>query len=208
MSLYVVNWMWMKFLIIWRFFRLFSVIDGIDTHENMPRCISMISHPSVLWRSWHASFNQWTVRYIYIPLGGRRFQWATAWLIFFYVAMWHDIDIRWLAWGVFNCAVLFLEVGIRGWTRKTPRLARARESWYWRHVEAFGSVLSIIMLIAANLSVSHGFDYTPVLVRRFLFQPDSWKAVLVVVVSCFAGAHVQKEIRAEEARRTGHSKRF
>jgi len=206
MALYMMNWMWFKFLIIWRFFRLFSVLDGINTIENMPRCISMISHPSVMWRSWHASFNNWTVRYIYMPLGGRRYQWLTAWVIFFYVAMWHDIDIRWFAWGILNCAGLFVEIAIRKWLGESPRFARARETWYWRHLKALGSVFSVYLLIVANLAISHGFDYTPILVRRFLLQESSWKAVLCSFVSLFAAAQVQMEIRAEEVRRN-HAKR-
>jgi len=24
------------------------------------------------WRSWHASYNRWLVRYVYVPLGGNR----------------------------------------------------------------------------------------------------------------------------------------
>lgn len=207
LALYMMNWMWMKFLIIWRFFRLFSVLDGIDTHENMPRCISMISRPSVMWRSWHSSFNHWTVRYIYVPLGGRRWQWITAWLIFIYIAMWHDIEVRWLAWAVINCAGLFIEVAISTSLGKSPRFAWLREAWYWRHMQAFGSAVSIYLLIVANLAISHGFDHTPALVRRVLWAPGALKASVIILICVFAAGHVQMEIRADEARRN-HSKRY
>jgi D-alanyl-lipoteichoic acid acyltransferase DltB (MBOAT superfamily) len=29
--------LWLKFFIIWRFFRLWAVLDGVDTPENMTR---------------------------------------------------------------------------------------------------------------------------------------------------------------------------
>ncbi|GFP80406.1 putative membrane-bound o-acyltransferase c24h6.01c [Phtheirospermum japonicum] len=41
----VLNFMWLKFLLIWRYFRFWSLINGIMAPENMPR-------------------------YVYIPLGG------------------------------------------------------------------------------------------------------------------------------------------
>jgi D-alanyl-lipoteichoic acid acyltransferase DltB (MBOAT superfamily) len=207
MALYMMNWMWMKFLIIWRFFRLFAVLDGIDSHENMPRCISMISRPSVMWRSWHASFNVWAVRYLYVPLGGRRWQWLTAWLIFIYIAMWHDIEVRWLAWAVINCAGLFIEGAITTTVGKSPRFEWLRAAWYYRHLQALGSAVSIYLLIVANLAISHGFEHTPALVRLFLFAPGALKAFAITFSVLFAAGHLQMEIRAEEARHN-HAKRY
>ena len=32
--------MWIKFLLIWRFFRLWALADGIEPPENMLRCMS------------------------------------------------------------------------------------------------------------------------------------------------------------------------
>ena len=67
---YTLNGMWLKFLVIWRFFRLFALLDGVEPVENMLRCVD--DHHSVqeFWRYWHRSFNRWLLRYIYIPLGG------------------------------------------------------------------------------------------------------------------------------------------
>ena len=31
--------MWLKFLIIWRFARLWALCDGIEVVENMQRCV-------------------------------------------------------------------------------------------------------------------------------------------------------------------------
>ena len=61
---------WLKLLLPWRFFRLWSLIDGIDPPENVVRCMSDNYSTFAFWRGWHRSFGRWTVRYIYIPLGG------------------------------------------------------------------------------------------------------------------------------------------
>lgn len=44
------------------------------------------------WRGWHASFNRWLVRYLYIPLGGSRRRALAIWPAFFFVALWHDLE--------------------------------------------------------------------------------------------------------------------
>ncbi|KAF9929630.1 glycerol transporter, partial [Linnemannia zychae] len=90
---------WLKLLIIWRFFRLWALLDGIDAPDNMIRCV--INNYSALgfWRSWHKSFNLWIIRYIYVPLGGTRYAMYNIWVVFTFVAVWHDINLKLLAWG-------------------------------------------------------------------------------------------------------------
>jgi hypothetical protein len=36
------------------------------------------------------------------------------WLIFVFVALWHELSLQWLAWGVFNAAFLSIEVVVMG----------------------------------------------------------------------------------------------
>lgn len=55
-----------KLLIIWRFFRLWAMMDGVETCENMTRCMSNNYSPMEFWRNWHRSYNRWLIRYIYI----------------------------------------------------------------------------------------------------------------------------------------------
>jgi len=90
---------WLKLLIIWRFFRLWAMLDGIEAPENMIRCV--INNYSALgfWRSWHRSFNLWIIRYIYIPLGGSHRTMYNILIVFTFVAVWHDIQLKLLAWG-------------------------------------------------------------------------------------------------------------
>jgi protein-cysteine N-palmitoyltransferase HHAT len=58
---------WLKLLIIWRFFRylltetrLWGLADGIETCENMTRCMSNNYSPMQFWRNWHRSYNRYS----------------------------------------------------------------------------------------------------------------------------------------------------
>lgn len=51
-----------QLLVMWRFFRLWAMADGIETTENMTRCMSNNYSVMGFWRSWHRSYNRWLVR--------------------------------------------------------------------------------------------------------------------------------------------------
>ncbi len=89
---------WLKLMILWRFFRLWAMMDGIETEENMTRCMSNNYSAMEFWKHWHKSFNKWTVRYLYIPLGGSKTYMWNIWIIFTFVAIWHDIELKLLIW--------------------------------------------------------------------------------------------------------------
>ncbi|KAL0335361.1 UNVERIFIED_CONTAM: Flap endonuclease 1 [Sesamum radiatum] len=88
----VLNFMWLKFFLIWRYFRFWSLINGIVPPENMPRCLNNCCNLESFWKNWHASFNKWLVRYVYIPLGGSQKKVLNVWVIFTFVAVWHDLE--------------------------------------------------------------------------------------------------------------------
>lgn len=105
-----------QLLLPWRFFRLWSLLDGCDPPENMVRCMSDNFSTQGFWRSWHRSFNLWIVRcartgatfvgmlnrsrrYIYIPIGGSQRVVLATLLVFTFVALWHDLSLRLLTWG-------------------------------------------------------------------------------------------------------------
>jgi D-alanyl-lipoteichoic acid acyltransferase DltB (MBOAT superfamily) len=90
---------WLKLLLIWRFFRLWALADGIEAPENMIRCVTNNYSALGFWRSWHRSFNLWLIRYVYVPLGGAKTAMYNIWIVFTFVAIWHDIQLRLLAWG-------------------------------------------------------------------------------------------------------------
>jgi protein-cysteine N-palmitoyltransferase HHAT len=76
------------------------------------------------WKNWHASYNQWLVRYMYIPLGGSRWRALNVWPIFTFVAVWHDLDIKLLGWAWLMCFFTVPEL-----VKITTRLATAQLCW-------------------------------------------------------------------------------
>jgi len=48
---------WLKFLTIWRLARSAALLDGIDSPENMNRCLFNNHCFEGFWRSWHRGFN-------------------------------------------------------------------------------------------------------------------------------------------------------
>ena len=54
---------WLKLMVIWRFFRCWGMLEGIESIENMGRCMSNHYSGVDFWRTWHTSFNKW-----YTPL--------------------------------------------------------------------------------------------------------------------------------------------
>ena len=137
---------WLKLLIPWRFFRLWALVDGIDPPENMLRCMSNNYSALAFWRAWHRSFNRWTVRYIYIPLGGARRPLINMAAVFTFVALWHDLSLKLLAWGWL--VVLFVIPEIVA--KKLFRRFRARATLY-RFLAAAGGLCNCFMMMAANL---------------------------------------------------------
>lgn len=138
---------WLKLLLPWRIFRLWALLDGVDPPENMIR--AMFNNYSVMgfWRSWHRSYNQWVVRYIYIPVGGSRNVLPSALLVFTFVALWHDLSFTLLAWAWLVTFFIAPEVFA---TYLLPRSTYGERPWY-RHACALGGALNVLMMITANL---------------------------------------------------------
>lgn len=62
------------------------------------RCVCNNFDISGFWRTWHASFNRWLIRYMYIPMGGSKKRLLNVWPIFTFVALWHDFEWHLLKW--------------------------------------------------------------------------------------------------------------
>jgi D-alanyl-lipoteichoic acid acyltransferase DltB (MBOAT superfamily) len=87
--------------------------DTIETPENMLRCMSNNYSAMAFWRAWHRSFNRWIIRYIYIPLGGSKRPIINTLAVFTFVAIWHDISLKLLAWGWLVTLFILPEVAAR-----------------------------------------------------------------------------------------------
>ena len=198
---------WLKLLLPWRFFRLWALLDGIDPPENMVRCMSDNYSALAFWRGWHRSFNRWTVRYVYVPLGGSGSAsgpWATArtvanmLVVFTFVALWHDIQLRLLVWGWLVTLFILPEVGAgylfpaKNW-KSHPNIYSA--------ICGAGAVANVLMMMAANLvGFAVGWEGLKGLVNGIA---GSWEGMLVLVAACsalFLGAQVMFQVREREVK--------
>jgi D-alanyl-lipoteichoic acid acyltransferase DltB (MBOAT superfamily) len=142
--------MWIKFLLIWRFFRLWALSDGISPPENMQRCMSNNSSLGEFWKGWHSSFNQWIVRYMYVPLGGRDTSMYTVWPIFLFVALWHDIEPKLIAWGLLNAVFFVIELAGQRFAKTSPTI-KALPGVVFRFICTFTGATYILILIGVNM---------------------------------------------------------
>eukprot|EP01095_Lingulamoeba_sp_RSL-Kostka_P015334 TRINITY_DN7011_c0_g1_i1.p1 TRINITY_DN7011_c0_g1~~TRINITY_DN7011_c0_g1_i1.p1 ORF type:complete len:559 (+),score=55.03 TRINITY_DN7011_c0_g1_i1:33-1709(+) len=151
--------LYLKLLCIWRFFRVIALMDGVDTPENMLRCMANNYSFVGFWRGWHASFNKWTVRYLYVPLGGKKTQRYTLWLIFFFIGIWHDLWWEWICWALFNCIFFTCEIIITISYQKY--LKKNKENILFVILRNIVVVSNIILLLITNLAIIHGFRDIP-----------------------------------------------
>lgn len=168
------NHIWLKLLLPWRFFRFWALLDGIDPPENMVRCMSDNYSTQAFWRGWHRSFNRWIVRYIYIPLGGStsspssssssgsgsgHTKFSSPWAnkargilniltVFTFVALWHDINLRLLAWGWL--ITIFVVPEILAERLFPPKRWKDDRNTY-RVICGIGAVGNILIMMSANL---------------------------------------------------------
>ena len=147
---------WLKLLLPWRLFRLWSLVDGIDPPENMLRCVSNNYSAFSFWRSWHRSYNRWLTRYIYIPLGGSSFRDAKSTvqslanyiLTFTFVALWHDIQLKLLIWGWLIVLFMLPEAAARVFF---PAHKWTHMPTTYRMMNCAAAVGNILMMMMANL---------------------------------------------------------
>ncbi|KAM7470144.1 hypothetical protein LguiA_008327 [Lonicera macranthoides] len=146
----VLNFMWLKFSLIWRYFRFWSLISGIETPENMPSCINNCNNLESFWKNWHASFNKWLVRYLYIPLGGSRRKLLNVWAVFTFVAIWHDLEWKLLSWAWLTCIFFIPEMIVKS-AANSLKVESALGEFVYREISAVASAITITCLMVANL---------------------------------------------------------
>ena len=184
---------WLKFLVIWRFFRLWAALDGIRTTENLPQCISRQYTLGGFWRTWHASFNRWLVLYLYLPLGGRAWRWRNLSVVFVFVAMWHDVNTKLLAWGLLFPLFFAPELAAEAIASRWPTRWL---HWRYRHIAAFGGACNIVLLVAANI-VGFGIDaHGAAAAARGLATVEGARVLALTMGAMFVGVQLDLEIEA------------
>ncbi|GCE99781.1 glycerol transporter [Zygosaccharomyces mellis] len=186
---------WLKLLIPWRFFRLWALMDGTDTPENMIRCVYNNYSALAFWRAWHRSFNKWVVRYIYIPLGGSKNRILTSLAVFSFVAIWHDIKLRLLLWGWLIVLFLLPEMFLANY------MSRFSDRFWYRHLCAAGGVINIWMMIIANLfGFCMGTDGTKYFLKEILGTAAGIRFSLLASGCLFIVVQIMFEQREHERR--------
>jgi D-alanyl-lipoteichoic acid acyltransferase DltB (MBOAT superfamily) len=158
------------------------------------------------WRGWHRSYNRWIVRYIFIPLGGSGVPgaWGKArrvgnfLLVFMFVALWHDINLRLLMWGWL--ITLFVVPEILATLAFPAKRWRDRPNQY-RIICGIGAIGNILMMMTANLvGYALGIDGLKGLIHGII---GSAAGVAVFAGACgclFIGTQVMFEVREQEKR--------
>ncbi|KAJ2684604.1 glycerol transporter [Coemansia spiralis] len=175
------SFIWLKLLIIWRFARFWAMADGLDTVENMRRCMSNNYSLQQFWRDWHCSYNKWIVRYVYIPLGGRKTSTWNTFVVFTFVALWHDLTMRLLQWA-WIIALLFMPEGLATWYFNRPRWTRKP---YFRLLCSLGGTVNIVAMMIANLVGFGDEGVDKMLAKIFSREGFAFLAVVYVILNMY-----------------------
>eukprot|EP00922_Rhytidocystis_sp_ex-Travisia-forbesii_P071959 GHVS01107369.1.p1 GENE.GHVS01107369.1~~GHVS01107369.1.p1 ORF type:complete len:639 (+),score=101.00 GHVS01107369.1:137-2053(+) len=181
-------YLWLKFIIIWRFFRLWALMDGIYTVENMQRCVGFDYSTIEFWRHWHSSFYRWLLRYLYIPLGGRAGrggQFVNVTVVFVFVAIWHEVNMKLLLWGGLVALFVLPELLLRDLFSGRSRNEYARgiaSKWYFKWLCAMAGGLNVFSLCLTNLV---GYSFGPgglSFIAEKLLGPRGLTSLLLMLV--------------------------
>lgn len=119
-------------------------------------------------------------------------------VVFTFVALWHDLSFKLLAWGWM--IVLFILPELIARRVFTKKRFEGREGLY-RNLCAVGGVANCLMMMAANLvGFAIGVDGLRDLVHGVFGSFEGLVFMVVVCCAIFVGVQVMLEVREEEMR--------
>ena len=190
----------LKFSLIWKISRFWGWSDGILTEENMNRCIYNNYTFEGFWRQWHRSYNKWLIRYMYIPLGGAKTKLFNAFIIFSFVALWHDLKLNLLLWAWCICISLIPEIIVKNYFAKEKRQYLNNYMWF-RYLRGAVCSITIISLIMANL-IGFGIGNKELIDALLAFLKLSTpKNIVLLVLSILPNTFIMFYIRELERMR-------
>eukprot|EP00622_Pseudochattonella_farcimen_P000124 FR734554.1.p1 GENE.FR734554.1~~FR734554.1.p1 ORF type:complete len:294 (+),score=27.45 FR734554.1:56-883(+) len=193
--------MWLKFTFIWRFARWWALLDGVEVTENMVRCMHNNYSLVGFWKGWHRSFNRWLVRYIYVPLGGDRYRWLNVWVVFGFVAVWHDFEPKLLVWGAMNAIFMSIESGVVIWAH-SPALKSLRSGPFWPRICGASGSVWIVLLMTINLTgYGVGLDGTVFILNK-LMRPSGLQFLGTTFVIMYSCTRLMLAIRERKEQKT------
>jgi D-alanyl-lipoteichoic acid acyltransferase DltB (MBOAT superfamily) len=162
----------------------------------MTRCICNNYDLVGFWRNWHASYNLWLVRYLYVPLGGSAWRLLNVWPIFTFVAVWHDLEWKLLGWA-WLCALLFAPEAGAKWLGAQRWCLPNKRGRAFRYAAAAAGAANIVLLIGANMvGFVLGLDGAPPFVAQVLGAPAFAPALFAAL---FSGVQLMMALRDWEA---------
>ena len=201
------NGLWLKFAVIWKFFRLWALCDGIEPVENMRKDMFSTMHSyslSEFWRGWHFSFQRWIIKYVYIPLGGRKFRFLNVWIVFGFAAFWHDIQRNLWIWGGLNAAHLFVEWSFKVWwaRRKVPDVVGAVVGGVAGAMSILSmSVINLVAMLDGFTLIERGSELRPTFGEVAFMCSYLFSSVQVVFgIETFSDVKALEMKKVEEAR--------
>jgi len=183
-SVFALLSIWLKFLVIWRLARAWAILDDMDVPENMRFCIILSTSIARFWRDWHASYNEWLLRYVYVPLGGSHGSVVTRALaigaVFVFVGFWHDRTLQLLAWAWLSIVFMVVEVLLRF----AVSGMRAGTMSRWLVERGVGAAFTAILIVTNLVGFSYSLGGTGVLLD--MMRHGGVVPSLVVVLTLLA----------------------
>ncbi|XP_039002203.1 membrane-bound O-acyltransferase GUP1-like [Hibiscus syriacus] len=102
-------------------------------------------------------------RYLYIPLVGSHRKLLNIWVIFTFVAVWHDLEWKLLSWAWLTCLFFVPELLVKS-AANSFQAKGALEGFIFRELRAAGGAIIITCLMVSFIGVcDHGTLFVPVL---------------------------------------------
>jgi len=121
------------------------------------------------------------------------------WIIFTFVAIWHDLEWRLLSWAWVTCILWGPELLVKSIMR-TPQMAGFKKTNAYRECHALAGSLNITGLMLANLvGFVVGPDGMKLLASRML-SLENVPLLLAIIFSFYIGTKLMLAIRDREER--------
>lgn len=122
-------------------------------------------------------------------------------VVFTFVAFWHDRELKLLAWGWLIALLFVPELLLRALFSphsRIPLIQHIRSAWYYRHLQATAAALCIYMMMIANLvGYSVGVDGTYHVLQKFFDEGGVLMCVITFAVF-FSAAQLMFAVREDE----------
>jgi D-alanyl-lipoteichoic acid acyltransferase DltB (MBOAT superfamily) len=147
----ILTFLWLKYAIIWKSFRLWAWCDGIFCEENMNRFIYDIYSIELLFKGMNRSLNRWFVRYIYIPLGGKNKKYVNIYIVFgFWYLIFDHKNINYAVFSLCCCILMDLEMFVKNsFVNKYGE--DFNEKLYLRYIKYFVCSLYVFIMFVVGL---------------------------------------------------------